>query len=242
MLHSYPLADFHRVRDTVLVNSHVESKFSLPWSSLSGLLWHSVSVVSIVSCGQRIILVGVSDNWCMHWWLWSHSYRSNGFSAAVSPSGNIWLWLPFLHLHHGSCWPVGNPSTCSCPVHLLFCLFTAQPIQPGPSSLSLQPFSHPYPVTRTSRYPCSRPWWDGSVKRCLTNSWDIARCHPCTPKGRWYLLLMTSWLSWVKQNSSGDSALLWYVAYFVVMCVTDCLVDGVQCHFPQSHWISDEYN
>lgn len=157
MLHSYPLADFLRVRDTVLVNSRVESKFSLPWSSLSGqLLWHSVSVASIVSCGQRIILVGdLMIGACIDGCdlIPTVQMASQQLSRLLEISGRGYPFYIFIMV------PVGLwVSTCSCPVHLLFCLFTAQPIQPGPSSLSLQPSSHPYPLIQISLQQILARW------------------------------------------------------------------------------------
>lgn len=65
------------------------------------------------------------------WWpeenlygrLWSYFHDSADLSEPILPSGGILLSVTFMHLYHGSCWPVGYPGTCSWHVYLLLCSF-----------------------------------------------------------------------------------------------------------------------
>lgn len=105
---------------------------------------------------------------CMYWWLGSYSYQRL--------SGSIWLWLTFVHLYHSSHWPVGYSNMFRCPVYLLFCILVASSLQSRSPPLSLQPFSHTYPVQMTSWCTCCRSLWAESI----SHFWNAAWCHPCT--------------------------------------------------------------
>lgn len=151
---------------------------------------------------------------CMYRWLGSYSYQRL--------SGSIWLWLTFVHLH-SSHWPVGYSNTFRCPVYLLFCILVASSLESRSPPLSLQPFSHTYPVQMTFWCPCCRSLWAESISDSLMSSmcrmWLMVT--PLLILYQYPLLAMT-WFTGLMpmQNSNGGSASPWYIQLLMVTCAT----------------------
>lgn len=109
----------------------------------------------------------------------------------------IWLWLNLVHIHHGSCWPVGYPGSWSCPLHLLFSLLRTSSLQSGSPFFFLQTFG----------------WWGESVSLTgIELVQEVTSGHSAWPKSvlnlYLYSFLVMSWLRWLRpmQKSSGNRA------------------------------------